>query len=83
MRLSVQLRTHVAHPQERWRRSVYADQGDRRYDVPIDEMTPLAGGRPWRTALPEINALLFVVDATNTKPGSSGRVWIRDAAFER
>ena len=83
MRLSVQLRSHVEHTQERWYRSVYADQGERRYEVPIDQMTPTAGSRPWRTALPDINALLFVVDATHARPGSSGRVWIRNAAFER
>jgi hypothetical protein len=46
-------------------------------------MTPTAGSRPWRTAFSEINALLFVVDATHARPGSSGRVWIRNAAFER
>jgi hypothetical protein len=30
-----------------------------------------------------IRAILFVVDATNTKLGDSARIWIRKAALER
>jgi len=35
---------------------------------------PMVGG---------IRTILFVVDATNTKMGESGRIWIRRAALEK
>jgi hypothetical protein len=34
-------------------------------------------------ALGGVRTLLFVIDATNTKMGDSGRIWIDKAALER
>ena len=31
----------------------------------------------------DVDALLFVVDLVNTKPGTSGTVWVRQLALER
>jgi hypothetical protein len=39
-----------------------------------------------RAAGPDLDAIrgiLFVVDANNTKPGTSGRIWVRKAALEK
>ena len=41
-----------------------------------------------RTSTPKpsfdtVRAVLFVVDTTNTKPGTSGRLWFKSVAFAR
>jgi len=45
-------------------------------------MTPV-GVTPTPTApLGDVITVLFVVDLTNSKPGTSGRVWFTDVRFE-
>ncbi len=82
MRISVQLRVKGAVG-ERWQRSVYVDAFDQERTVAFDELTPV-GVTP--TRLPPFAAVgnvMFVVDNTNTKPGSSGRLWIKKASLQR
>ena len=84
IRISVQLRNGVSgQPEERWQRSVYVDTVERDDVVRFDDLTPVGDTRSRHPAINEIRYVLFVVDTTNTKPGSSGRVWIRGAALQR
>jgi hypothetical protein len=82
MRISVQLRTG-GEPSDRWQRSIYADPMQQEHTVYFDDVVPVGHARSARPDLSAIRSLLFVVDAKNTKPGASGRIWIRKAALER
>ena len=78
MRVSVQLRSDRG----RWQRSVYVDAEDQERTVFFDDLRPIDAetDKPPRA---EIHSVLFVIDATNTKPGTSGRVWITNPALQR
>jgi len=81
MRVSVQVR----EPQNgrRWIRSVVLFPDARDIVVRMDEMRvpePVLAGRPPRQ---ELASVLFVVDTTNTVPGTRGTVEIEDVRFER
>jgi hypothetical protein len=78
MRVSVQLRSERG----RWQRSVYAEPTDQERTVFVDDLTSVDGSGD-RLPRAEIRNVLFVVDATHTKPGASGRVWITNPALER
>jgi hypothetical protein len=81
MRVSVQLRDG-ADPAGRWQRSVYVDAVQQDHTIFFDDLVPVgqtAGARP---NLAAIRSVLFVVDANNTKPGTSGRMWVKSAALE-
>jgi hypothetical protein len=78
MRLSVQLRTERG----RWQRSVYVDTFNQERTVYFDELRLVGSTDPDRPAAAEVRSLLFVVDSTNTKPGTSGRVWITNPVLE-
>ena len=82
MRVSVQLRT-AGPTVERWKRSVYVDSVDQEHTVYFDDLTPVGHTRTGRPLLADIHDIMFVIDATNTKPGSSGRFWIRKPAVQR
>ncbi|MCM3880661.1 MAG: CehA/McbA family metallohydrolase [Vicinamibacterales bacterium] len=80
MRISVQAR----HPSrgERWQRSVYLDGTPRDISIPFTEMTPVAP-TPAATFDPAaIDTVLFVVDTTNTAPGSAGSFVISELRVE-
>ncbi len=79
MRISVQAR----QPQsgDRWQRSIYLDSESRDIIVPFDEMTPVGSGPPFDPALAD--TLLFVVDTTNTAPGTEGSFTIENLRVER
>jgi len=79
MRISVQAR----QPQsgDRWQRSIYLDSGSRDVIVSFDEMTPVGSGPPFDPALAD--TLLFVVDTTNTAPGTEGSFTIENLRVER
>ena len=84
MRLSVQLRAPSADAAgERWQRSVYVDGFNRERRVFFDDLIPTGATDSRKLPLELVRSILFVVDTTNTKPGSSGRVWIKAAALER
>jgi hypothetical protein len=79
MRISVQLRNGAG---DRWQRSVYLDPAARERIVAFHDMTPIGTAAPQAPG-PDVRSILFVVDTTNTKPGTSGRVWIRSAALHK
>ena len=86
MRISVQLRAgddQGEAARERWRRTVYVDASAQERTVDFDDLRPVGETHAVQPVLDGIRSILFVVDATNTKPGDSGRIWIRKAALER
>ena len=79
MRISVQAR----HPQsgQRWQRSIYLDPEPREVIVPFEEMTPIGSSGRFDPALAD--TLLFVVDTTNTLPGTAGSFTLENLRVER
>ena len=82
MRVSVQLRGGKGEV-ERWQRSVYVATSDQERTIDFDDLTPVGETGTSGPPLASIRAILFVVDGTNTKPGASGRIWLKKAALER
>lgn len=77
MRISVQVRAEVSGGlPERWERSVFVDANDRERRVRFGDMTPVGRTHAARPPVLDVRTVMFVVDTTNTKPGSSGRLWI-------
>jgi hypothetical protein len=79
MRISVQAR----HPKSgaRWQRSIYLDSEPRDVIVRFAEMTPVGAEGAFDPALAD--TLLFVVDTTNTLPGTAGSFTIENLRIER
>jgi hypothetical protein len=46
-------------------------------------MMPVGQTRTFKPELAAVRSLLFVVDTTNTRPGASGRIWIKSAALKK
>jgi hypothetical protein len=82
MRLSVQLRAGDG-ASDRWASSVYLDSSDQTHTVFFDDMTPVDHTRTLEPPLASVRSLLFVIDTTNTKPGASGRIWMKRAVLEK
>jgi hypothetical protein len=84
MRVSVQLRTpDVGRTLRRWQRSVYVDTVVREHVVEFDDLSPSPGTEAGKPPLDQVNTVLLVVDTVNTKPGSSGTLWVADPALQR
>ncbi len=84
MRISVQLRTgNDDGPLRRWQRSVYLDTGDQERTVRFADLVPSDSGGDPALPLDQISQVLFVVDTVNTRPGTTGRVWLTRAEFRR
>jgi hypothetical protein len=85
MRVSVQLRKPggATTSWERWQRSVRVEPFDREHTVFFDDLMPIGETGTFRPPLADVRSILFVVDTTNTKPGSSGRLWIKTAAVQK
>jgi hypothetical protein len=86
MRISVQVRAgddQGEASRERWKRTVYVDLAMQEHTIYFDDLMPVGQTHTPSPVLSGIRALLFVVDATNTKMGDSGRIWIRGAALQR
>ena len=81
MRISVQLRARDGI--ERWQRTVYVDATASDHALFFDDFRPVASTSAPRPDPAAAASLLFVVDANHTKPGGSGRIWIKSAALER
>lgn len=80
MRVSVQLRVPGSNGGgERWQRSVYVDTFDEEHTILFDDMRPIGSTAAARPDRADVRSLLFVVDTTNTKPGTSGLFWITRA----
>jgi hypothetical protein len=80
MRISVQIRDTTA---DRWQRSVYVDASPRERTVRFDDIRPVGVTHAVRPRPDEYRSLMFVVDTTNTRPGTSGRIWLKDVRLER
>jgi len=80
MRVSVQIREPEG---SRWARSVYLDDMPRDITVFIDELTPRGVTAQRRPDLSKVQALLWVIESTNTALGSSGQVWIDNVKYGR
>jgi hypothetical protein len=84
MRISIQVRAAVSDAApERWQRSVYLDPQDRGIEVAFDDMTPVGQTHAPHVPREGLLNIMFIVDTTNTRPGASGRVWIRNPRLER
>jgi hypothetical protein len=84
MRVSVQLRAPVnQNYQERWERSIYLEPTDQPISVFFDDMTPIGTTQTYRPPLPNVRSIVFAVERTNTKAGTSGRIWFRNIRLER
>jgi hypothetical protein len=81
MRMSVQARRMVIG--ERWQRSIYLDSQPRDLEVHFDDMRPVSGGSAPRFNPAEIDSLLFVVDATHTRPGTAGSFSLANVKLAR
>jgi hypothetical protein len=79
MRISVQLQTE----QSRWERSVYVDFFNQPHTIFFDEFRQLDGPATPALTLADVKRILFVVDTTNAKPGTSGRLWIAAPTLQR
>ena len=79
LRVSVQAR----HPGtgDRWKRSIYLDAEPRDAVVRFADMTPVGSSGAFDPALAD--TLLFVVDATNTLPGTDGSFSVEHLRIER
>jgi hypothetical protein len=81
MRISVQLRVATPGDGERWHRSVYLDDTAREVTVFFDGMTPRGVTSQRRPPLSDVRDVLFVIDTVNTKPGTSGVLWIDEVKY--
>jgi hypothetical protein len=83
MRVSVQLRAAEHQTADhRWHRSVYVDGSERPYQIPFDDFRPIGGTRIPQPLLADVHSIVFVVDTTNTRPGSSGRLALTRVGLE-
>lgn len=84
MRVAVQVRADVPGVEpERWERSAFVTSTESDHVVRLADMTPVGPTHSPRAPLPAIRTLLFVVDTTNTKPGTSGQIWLSDVRLVR
>ena len=75
MRISLQIRDTTA---DRWQRSVYLDAAPHERTVAFDDFVPVGSTHVPKAVKADIRSVMFVVDTINTKPGTSGRIWIGD-----
>ncbi len=82
MRISIQLRSGGDERQGRALAAFrFCRDRKRGPDDRLHDLTPVGSTATARPELSTIRSVLFVVDTTNTRPGASGRLWIRRAAF--
>lgn len=84
MRISLQVRAEVPGFQpERWERSVYLDATESERTVRFSDMHPVGTTHSPTPPAGAIRSIMFVVDTTNSLPGSSGRLWLGAARLVR
>ena len=77
MRISVQLRSQTPGVDaDRWQRSIYLDTADSVHVLPFADFRPVGVPRSPQLNPTDVRNILFLVDRGNTKPGSSGRLWL-------
>jgi PHP domain len=82
MRISVRFRS-LGPPAEHWQRSVYLDETSREHTIAFDDVTAVDTARTPHPDPRNIHDILFVVETTNTRRGSSGQIWIRNVMLQR
>lgn len=82
MRVSVQLRTG-GDASDRWARSVYVDATEQERTILFDDLRPVGQTATLAPPPAAVRSLLFVIDTINTKPGTSGRLWVKQAVFAK
>ena len=82
MRISVQVRLRNGRS-ARWIRSVYIDPSPRRITVPLSELEPADLQTSQRPVAAPLQSMLFVVDTINSRPGTTGTVWISGLGFRK
>jgi hypothetical protein len=75
MRIALQIRDTTA---DRWQRSVYLEAASHERSVAFDDFVPVGSTHAPKAAKADIRFVMFVVETTNTKPGTSGTIWIDD-----
>jgi hypothetical protein len=80
MRLSVQVRL-PGGPGQRWRRSIFVDQTARPVVVRLQDFEPADAPTTRRPVVAPIQTLLFVVDTVNSRPGSTGTIWLSEVTL--
>jgi len=86
MRIALQLRAGDDQGEaagERWQRSVYVDTSEQERTIYFDDLMPVGETHTPGPVFAAIRSMLLVVDATNTRPGDSGRIWIKKAELQR
>jgi hypothetical protein len=84
MRLSVQIRVAGGVDGQRWRRSVYVDPTPRPTRLRVADLEPIVNQRSApKPITTRVQSILIVIDTINAKPGSSGEVVLKDAAYGR
>lgn len=68
---------------QRWGRTFYADGTTRMIDLPLKSFRPIGTTTSATPPLEQIDALLFVVDTMNSRPGAAGAMTISEIAFVR
>jgi len=82
MRILVRFRS-LGPPAEHWQRSVYIDETPREHTVRFDEVSPFEAARAAHPDPRDVHDVLFVVETTNTRPGTAGQVWIRSVSLQK
>jgi hypothetical protein len=83
MRMSVQVRLVDGASERRWLRSVYLEPRAREITVTFADMRVAGTAARERFAMADVQALLFVVDTVNARPGDGGALWIDGLRTER
>jgi hypothetical protein len=83
LRMSAQFRIPDGSIGERWQRSVYLDTNPRDVTIYFDQMTAVGRTERPRLELSNVRDVLFVIDTVNTKPGTSGQIWLDNVRFAR
>ncbi len=81
MRISVRVRSVAGGEGLRWQRSVYLDETPRDVVVAFDDMRPVDPGAAGSPPARDVRAVLFAVEAANTRPGSTGQVTLDHIRF--
>ncbi len=81
LRAWLQLRAGPAT--ERWGKTFYADEEPRVVELSLRNFLPIGATSTAAPPLARIDALLFVVDTLNSRPGASGSMTLSEIAFVR
>jgi hypothetical protein len=77
------LRSAGDRGEERWQRSVFVPAYDQDRTVYFDDLTAVDRAKAPAPDLARVRSVLFVIDTTNTRPGTYGRLWIKGVKLQR